>query len=362
MAFRNAAESLKTEGDSRAQIRGKLLEFGISFLDDSLFGIRPDDLVVVGAPSGVGKTQFCVNVALANVSQGKRVHYFALEASEFEIERRLKYQFIANRVFNRTSALKLIRPLHYDEWAAGEDLGLSHIDAEATEACQPILKNLFTFYKEANQFDVFNLVDQVSRIQDETDLIIVDHIHYFDWDDQNDNRAIKEIAKTARDLCLRVEKPMILVAHLRKRDRQNAELCAGLDEFHGSSDLTKIATKVITIAPGGPSEQGGYYTYFRTPKNRYSSSSARFLAQMVYDEKRGKYETEYKLGWANQAKFGELEPTKYPRWNCRTALRKQKSNEAGASGRGSSSNHAGQAGPFETQRRPRNYAPGADND
>ena len=362
MAFRNAAEVLKVESETRALIRGKLLEFGISFLDDSLFGIRPDDLILVGAPSGVGKTQFCVNVALANVSKGKRVHFFALEASEFEIERRLKYQFVANRVFSRTMGLKLVRPLHYDEWAAGEDLGLSHIDQEADEACEPLLRNLFTFYKEAEQFDVAKLMEQVSLIQDETDLVIVDHVHYFDWDDQNDNRAIKEIARTARDLCLRVEKPMILVAHLRKRDRQNAELCAGLDEFHGSSDLTKIATKVITLAPGGPCDKGGYYTFFRTPKNRHSSSSSRFLAQMVYDEKRGKYEQEYKLGWANQPKFGELDSAKYPRWHNRTAQRKSRSQGEGVESSPGDSGLPRQPERTEIERRVRNYAPGARND
>lgn len=359
MAFRNAADILKIEGDAREQLRGKLLEFGISFLDDSLFGIRPDDLILVGAPSGVGKTQFCVNVALANVKRGKRVHFFALEASEFEIERRLKYQFIANKVFGRTLPLKLVRPLQYDEWAAGEDLGLSHLDQEANEACEPILKNLYTFYKDTKQFNTNDLMEHVSQIQDETDLVIVDHVHYFDWDDQNDNRAIKEIAKTARDLCLRVEKPMILVAHLRKRDRQNAELCAGLDEFHGSSDLTKIATKVITLAPGGPCETGGYHTFFRTPKNRHSSSSARFLAQMVYDEKRGSYEAAYKLGWANSAKFGELDIAKYPRWHRRTEFRKPKQSGSGGGG------HPDVPRPASTsshERRIRNYAPGADND
>ena len=84
--------------------KNKLLKFGVSFVDDSLLGILPDDLILVGAPSGVGKTQFCVNLALANVSVGKRVHFFALEAGKYEIERRLKWQILVDRKSTRLNS------------------------------------------------------------------------------------------------------------------------------------------------------------------------------------------------------------------------------------------------------------------
>lgn len=359
MAFRKASENASLERKPRTELKGRLLRFGISFLDDSLLGIRPDDLVLVGAPSGVGKTQFCVNVALANITTGKRVHFFALEAGEFEIERRLKFQIIAEQFYSNPKRPSLGRPLRFDEWEVGEfDDVLQDYEQAAEKECEAKLQNLHTFYK-GQQFDAAKLIEHVTWIQDETDLIIVDHVHYFDWDGDNDNKAIKEIAKTARDLCLRAEKPMILVAHLRKRDKQNAELSAGLDEFHGSSDLTKIATKVITLAPGGPSDDGGYYTYVRTPKNRHSSSSSRFLAQMIFNEKKGGYEKGYKIGWANSVKFGELESSKLPSWIGRSSAGRQIGNKSGSD---SASHTSGISTAPQAPRRYRNYAPGADND
>lgn len=362
MAFRSAAKNATLERPHRDELKGRLLYFGNSFLDDSLLGIRPDDLVLVGAPSGVGKTQFCVNVAMANAAAGKRVHFFALEAGEFEIERRLKFQLIADKFYANPNRPAIGRPLRFDEWEVGDfSEVLSKYEVEAEAECEKLLTNLHTFYK-AEQFDVFKLIEHVTFIQDETDLIIVDHVHYFDWDESNDNRAIKEIAKAARDLCLRAEKPMILVAHLRKRDRQNTELCAGLDEFHGSSDLTKIATKVITIAPGGPADDGGYVTYVRTPKNRHSSSSARYLAQMIFNEKKGGYETEYKIGWANSNKFGEVEPTRRPSWCGRSSARRSGQKQSSRDVSGNLANTEGPAGDTAPPRRYRNYAPGADND
>lgn len=359
MAFGNASKNLALERSLRQKLKGRLLQFGNSFLDDSLLGIRPDDLILVGAPSGIGKTQFCVSVALFNAAAGKKVHFFALEAGEFEIERRIKFQFIAKEFYLNPTRPSLGRPLQFDEWevgAYGEALAL--YEEKAEKNAQEALKNLHTFYK-SEKFDYAKLIEYVGLIQDETDLIIVDHVHYFDWDDDNDNRAIKEIAKAARDVCLKSEKPIILVAHLRKRDKQNAEIAAGLDEFHGSSDLTKIATKVITLAAGGPAENGGYYTYLRTPKNRHSGSSSRFLAQMIFNEKTGAYENEYKLGWANSTKFGELECAKFPSWMGRSSQERQR---LGTHVGNSNTDIQGAPGVVGYPGRVRNYAPGADND
>lgn len=312
--FESSSANFLNERANRAGIRGKMLKFGVSFIDDSLLGILPTDLILVGAPSGIGKTQFCVNLALTNVDNGKRVHFFALEASDFEIERRLKWQVLTSNFYGDPNHPRLGHPLVYDEWETGAYEGkLDAYEKWAEEYCAKTYANLFTFYKTEN-FDAAKLIEYVNYVADDTDLIIIDHVHYFDWDDTNDNRALKEIAKVARDLGKRNKKPIVLVSHLRKRERRGAELCAGLDEFHGSSDLTKIATKVISLAGGGPAPGGGFFTYMRTPKNRHSGASARYLAQIVYDDKRGGYGREYKLGWANTEKFGEIALHEMPKW------------------------------------------------
>lgn len=303
------------------ELHKRMLSFGVSFINDSLLGILPDDLVLVGAPSGVGKTQFCVNLALTSISDAKRVHFFALEAGEFEIERRLKFQILAGHFYGDNDRPRLGRPLIYDEWEVGlYGDQLAKYEDWAEEFCAAAYANLHTFYKEED-FNSAKLIEYVNYIADQTDLIIIDHVHYFDWDDTSDNRALKEIAKTARDLCREHQKPIVLVSHLRKKDRRLDELAAGLDEFHGSSDLTKIATKVISLGSGGPAPGGGYFTYMRTAKNRHNGSSSRYLAQIVYDEKRGGYAQGYKIGWPNAEKFEELAPHELPKWVGRTLQR-----------------------------------------
>lgn len=331
--FESSADRLEREYAERLDLQDRLLPFGIAFLDDALLGILPDDLVLVGAPSGIGKTQFCVGLALANVAKEKRVHFFALEAGENEIERRLKFQLIADSFYADKDRPRLGRPLFYDEWAIGRYADvLGPYEEWASNYCRSAFKNLHTFYK-SEDFTADRLIEFVNMVASKTDLIIVDHVHYFDWDDRDDNRALKDIAKAARSLSLHTKKPIVLVAHLRKRDRQNAELAAGLDEFHGSSDLTKIATKVISIGSGGPAAGGGYLTYMRTAKNRHFGAATRYLAQVVFDEKRGSYGQEYKIGWANASKFGELAPGEVPSWVGRGRERGGRSNLAAGDAR-----------------------------
>lgn len=340
--FTSASERFKTERGQRNEGQ-KLLRFGNAFLDDSLLCIRPEDLILVGAPSGVGKTQFCVNLALANIEDGRRVHFFALEAAENEIERRLKYRVLMENFYadpNRPRGVSFL----FDEWEIGAyNEILEPYEDWAEKYCADAYKDLHTFYK-LDQFDVSKLIELVTLAADESDLIIVDHVHFFDWEDQNDNRAIKDIAKVTRDLCRNFKIPIVLVAHLRKKDRGNTELVAGLDEFHGSSDLAKIATKVITISTGGPSiKEGCYTTFIRTPKNRHLSSSTAYIAQILFNEQKGTYEKEYRLGWANAQKFGEIEPHKAPKWFNRSR-KPERSGLSHSSPQGISRTHAANCG------------------
>lgn len=310
--FKSAAKSAFDEIEDRRGILSRVMKFGIDSLDDSLRGIICDDMILLGAPSGVGKTALCCHIALTNILAGNRVHYIALEAAEHEIERRLKYPMIAKEFFN-----SIIRPnivLNFADWIMGKFVNeLYEIEHRVATEFEEKYKNLFLFYKQQS-FGLAQLIESVSYAAGETDLILIDHVHYFDLDDDNENRAMKEIAKTIRTLVLEKRKPIILVAHLRKRDRNNDDLIAGLDEFHGSSDLTKIATKVVTMSPGNwVSETQAYETFFRTPKNRWDSGVIRYSYKEFYDPKTGEYlNGRYEIGSAMQSRSKGFE--QIPRW------------------------------------------------
>lgn len=318
--FSSAGENAWPEIEDRKKIGGRLLKFGIQFLDDALAGIFPDDLILVGAPSGVGKTQLCCNFALTNMKQGHKVHYIALESPKYEIERRLKYPMVMSRYWDDPYRKELGR-ISFTDWLIGKHAS-DLKDYEADVACEFEMKykDLFLYHK-GDKFGLSELIESVMHVSDETSLIIVDHVHYFDLDDDNENRAIKKIAKTVRDLVIEEKKPIMLVAHLRKKERGSDDLIPSLEDFHGSSDLYKIATRVITMAPGDRTLGGLYQTFFRIPKNRLDSGVTRYSAVELFDPRSGGYiHGKYELGKADQSRsdgFQIISSSEYPDWGTK---------------------------------------------
>lgn len=315
--FKSVGSNVQNEAEKRRGGRARLRPFGIQYLDDALMGIADDDLVLIGAPSGIGKTQLCCNIALKNLEAGKRVHFMALEASEFEIERRLKYQLVAQQFFTDSGRPYLRDRLSFDRWLMGDYMEELHAyELIANDFMAKAYDKLFVYYKES-EFNVSHMTENILSEASRSDLFIVDHAHFFDFEDENENRAMKRMAKTLRDLVLEQGVPVVLVAHLRKRDRHNAELVPGIDEFHGTSDLTKIATRVITLAGGNRTSDGCYETFFRVPKNRLNGGTNRFVGRTFFDPKRNTYEPSYKIGLASLTRddgFQELDSSLWPDW------------------------------------------------
>ena len=90
-------EGLNTLMPSYLDFLGELRQNGIEQgimtgfpeLDNRILGMRPGQMVVVGARPGVGKTSFALNVAVNAAKAGASVAFFSLEMSKQEIAQRL---------------------------------------------------------------------------------------------------------------------------------------------------------------------------------------------------------------------------------------------------------------------------------
>jgi hypothetical protein len=306
---------LKEERAHRIETGKNVLTFGVPFLDEALGGIYSDDLVLLGARSGLGKTQQGILIATANASLGKRVVYFGLEAGKYELERRIKYQFLAKRFFSDPNRPKVY--FNYLDWAYGRlDGALDQYEKEIDEQGS-VFPTLKTFYR-TERFGADQFARMFMGIKDETDLVILDHLHYFDLDDddRNENRAVKSLVKKIKDCCELTGKPVVLISHIRKGDRKfNKELVPGLEDFHGTSDIGKIATKAITLAPSySTSTEEIRKTYFYIPKCRIDGSRMNAAAVLAFNMENHSYQKGYYLGRFSPdlSEFQALEGV--PRW------------------------------------------------
>lgn len=342
--FLRADERIAVERAERVAQAPKVLNYGVGFLDDSLGGIIPNDLIVIGAKTGAGKTQLATSVALETSQRaanyevdkagkyvrdaednlvvltdkngipvtGAPVHYFALEAEDNEIERRIKYGKLSDmyyRLLDGDMPLPegLKRPadrrvISYTDWRMGKlDKLLRAYEEYLEPELKSAVKNLHTLYRTSGNFNLQALERGLLQVVTETRLIVIDHLHYVDVDDSDENKGYKRVIKLVRDIVLHYNVPIIVIAHLRKTQggARYAPLISTIEDFHGTSDVPKIATTCIMMAPAydrmAP-HKWQWPTYIGAVKSRLDGSRTRFTGLVNYDARTSRYDEAYRIG------------------------------------------------------------------
>lgn len=324
--FVQAPSRLTNEREERLKIGAGITPFGVTYLDDVCRGILPRDLIVVGARTGAGKTALASMIATEAAQRGVRVHFFALEAEPNEIERRALYRELVRRLYSLQAPGH--ERMNYLDWYIGrlDDVAAPY-EPDAIDGVRRQLATLSTYYRIAERFSNQELHRVLDEIRNETDLVILDHLHYVDEDEGEENRSLKNTIKVLRDAALNSGKPVIVVAHLRKKERGKPQLVPDLDDFHGTSDIVKFATRVITLAPARDQTVKRSYlapTYVHCGKDRPGAATP-LVALMYFDMRQNKYLDGYRIGRLSPGhdKWDELAAVDAPRWARRATNRQE---------------------------------------
>jgi hypothetical protein len=295
---------------------GRALKFHHSFLDECLRGIRPHDLVLIGAETGAGKTDIATSISKANARIGKRVHYFALEAEPDEIERRIKFSLLVGLAAKAQD--ERAPELMFVDWMHGrcEDI-VAPYEQDADRLMRERYATLKTFYR-GESFGHADVQRLFKSVRDDTDLIVLDHLHYVDLaEDESEHRGFARTVKMIRTVALELGKPVILIAHLRKRDLRAKQLVPHIEDFHGSSELAKNVTHAVMLAPARGFESKWYEapTFVYVPKDRHAGATG-LVALCTYDRRHRAYLPTYSLGRMvdGGTTFEPLKPQDFPRW------------------------------------------------
>jgi len=91
VSIKDAAMARVDEYEEMVKNKGKLmgLTYGLKTLDDHTGGMRPGQLIVIGAPTKGGKTALALNIARRTADAGNPIAIFSLEMSAGEIVDRL---------------------------------------------------------------------------------------------------------------------------------------------------------------------------------------------------------------------------------------------------------------------------------
>lgn len=295
------------------------LSFGIKYLDEVTGGIRKNDFFILGASTGAGKSECAKIIAYTNAKNKKRVHFFALEAEQNEIEMRIKYSLLSRVAYEFHREQFPDWSFNYTDYINGRYTDtLGKYDEEINAIIGDTYGTLNTYYEGEDNLNETNIEKTILSIKDQTDLIIIDHLHYFRFDDENENRATKSLMYKLKELSKDCGKPIVAIAHLRKKDNRAKSIVPSLDDFHGSSDITKICTRAIVLSRCRQIKYKEPYllaTYISVLKNRIGGDRARQIAVCGFDLRTNSYEDRYYIGEISQdGENFEAEKNKTPYW------------------------------------------------
>jgi len=230
------------------QIKQKLYEnrlrisYGINYLDIILKGVFSNELVIIGARSGSGKSTIASNIAKKNSREGKKVVLFSLENDEGST--------FLEEVYKHYKALSAIK-LSLREFLKDYSLLDNELLQNSIDRAKETFQNIHLVERKPEGFNIRDMADSMVKLSREyhPDVFIIDHIDYFDMHNPNanENQNISEIMKEIRAIQGVYGIPVILISHLKKGVRDS--IVPTLEDFFGTSNKVKEATTVILFAP-----------------------------------------------------------------------------------------------------------------
>lgn len=294
----------------RHLIAASVIPTGNPWIDDALAGgLNKENLLLVAAKTGVGKTFFGVQLALYAAKKQNKVVYFALEAEKHEIERRQLFYYMTRLLSQHYPNLPKPR---YREWLhAGFDGSWHAVEKQARQELELDTQTLQTRYETGIYSpDMFKLdVEELIASEEKPDLIILDHLHHF-FLEGDEVEALKKTIHSIKRLKEDLDAPIVILAQLRKNDfgSHNKRTLPKYEDIRGTASLTDIATDVLIISPV-PDEkklelpkERIFPMYFHLAKSRTAPEAKEFAGIISFDKNTGEYMKQYNLG---KIKFSE---------------------------------------------------------
>ena len=185
------------------------LSTGYRVLDDMTMGLAPGELTIVAAPTSVGKSLLCLNIAANLVREDHMVGFITLEMTRPEIGSRLK------RILGEDNA----------DLVGGVIVNKS--DRMSWRSVETFLKKAIEDWK--------------------IEILFIDHLHYFARNLENQAEELGLITQEFKHLAIKYKIPIVLISHTRKTDNMGKERAATMSDLRGSSFIAQDADIVLML-------------------------------------------------------------------------------------------------------------------
>jgi hypothetical protein len=259
--------------------------YGIKWLDETLIGIHQNELVLIGAESGYGKTTLVSHLADHNAGNNMETIFIKLEGDPQE--------------YGELEIFKLAKDYYYEALNSGQ---CKYIDMNFIKYRLGLMKGTgfekyeemaLSFLQKAHEklylWDIRKKINVSSLYEIYKEkcltakLILLDHINYMTVaNEQSIYQEETDLMMALKDMAEAYDIPSVVVSHLRKKQGREFYL-PDKDDFMGSSNKFKIAYTCIMISQYpelNDYKKNLYATVFRVVKSRGGVSQYRCGIQM----------------------------------------------------------------------------------
>ena len=292
----------------------KLSTFGVSFLDEAL-RIEPTSFILVGASTGTGKTQLAYTLARQNAEYGRKVFGVFLEAYAGEMQERRRFQMFLEEYFADKEKSGEALDLRFVIWKTGAlNQAFEKYEPAITKRLQGEPSKLEVVTK-LKKFDVESLVElKDEALSKGAELLVIDHIHYFDYNQEQETKALTEIISVLDKTSSNDKLPVVLFAQFRKEAYGKNKNFKDIHDFHGSANLTRVPTDVIVLTRGEyDASLKVTSTYFDIQKTRHAQCD-HLVGKLNFSVKKQWYLEPYQLGRIQKDEFEVVDEAQVPVW------------------------------------------------
>lgn len=236
MDFFEPVEGLINRTLKSTEKEESFIKYSIPWLNEMLGGIFKETFTVFGADTGCGKSEILSQTAIQACMEGKKVVYFDFENDDAD--------FILRRVYAET-AIQRNKPFSkIDQIKENNPDDFYQNLARITDS----IKGLLTVYNNKKVLNIHEFLNFLYQLEDQNfDLIVVDHLHYFDFiTKQSQHEQITEVMMKLRDVTKNRKIPVICASHLKQRTTKKTP--PDNYDLFGSSNIAKIAKNVVLLS------------------------------------------------------------------------------------------------------------------
>jgi replicative DNA helicase len=222
------------------------LETGYKQIDSTLAGLQAENLIVLAASPGQGKTSLATNLMLGALERTQKdILFFTLEMSRVDIYQRIitaKAKVDSNRCKSKGSL--------------------------TTEDYDKLIKAQLALVKNKNgNTIIFSEQRKLSGIQSESlkvskngnlGLIVIDYLQIIQSElpsSTNEYNAISHICSTINSLKKELKVPILLLSQLSRESKKGQNVRPRLDHLRGSGQIEQDADSVLMLYNNPESEE-----------------------------------------------------------------------------------------------------------